>query len=755
MLHRPAFRPEYSVQVVPPDGVFLLAETGHELLRGEVYCRVARQINGRRTADELVDLLEGALPATHVYYALLMLERGGYLVEAAEAWPRDAAAFCSVVAGGARGAKKKLGAARVSLASYGRKSQKRADALAKALAALGIRVVGAKKAADLTVALVDDYLRDELGALNARMLATDRPWLPVKPVGTVLWIGPLFRPGQTGCWACLAQRLRANRPVEAFVARTKGLRLPIAPARAALPTSLALAAQLAATEVARAVLGGPPQPLEGRLLTFNLKSLETQSHVLVRRPQCPACGRPGDLSGQEPAPLALESRPKAAVRDGGHRGRTPEETLREYGHHVSPITGAVPYLKRASGETDTVIHAYSAGLNFAYPGGELAEFQTYLRAKSAGKGMSDAQARASGLCEALERYSGLFQGDEPRRSAAYADLASAAIHPETCLHFSKAQYAERAVWNGRALPIHRVPEPFDEDRSIEWTPLWSLTHETIRYLPAALCYYGYVGPGAEYCSADSNGNAAGNSLEEAILQGLLELVERDAIALWWYNRLRRPAIDLAEWDVPYFQELQAAYRRRGRDLWVLDLTTDLGIPVAAAITRRCALKDEMILFGFGAHLDPEVAIGRALTEANQLLTWAGTIDLSANEDLADPANPIGRWLRAATVDNQPYLAPDPGQPPKRRRDYLTVWNNDLREDVRTCQRIVERQGLELLVLDQTRPDIALPVVKTVVPGLRHFWPRLAAGRLYDVPVQLGWQAAPLPESALNPIPFFI
>src|SRR5207245_2661730 len=118
-------------------------------------------------------------------------------------------------------------------------------------------------------------------ALNAQMLAAGRPWLPVKPVGTVIWIGPLFRPGQTGCWACLAQRLRANRQVEAFVARTNGARPPLTPARAALPTSLALAAQLAATEVARAVLGGTPQPLDGRLLTFDVKTLQTEFHTLV------------------------------------------------------------------------------------------------------------------------------------------------------------------------------------------------------------------------------------------------------------------------------------------------------------------------------------------------------------------------------------------------------------------------------------------------------------------------------------------
>lgn len=72
-----------------------------------------------------------------------------------------------------------------------------------------------------------------------------------------------------------------------------------------------------------------------------------------------------------------------------------------------------------------------------------------------------------------------------------------------------------------------------------------------------------------------------------------------------------------------------------------------------------------------------------------------------------------------------------------------------------CQRLVEERGLEMMVLDQTRPEIGLPVAKVIVPGLRHFWARFAPGRLYDVPVSLGWLDRPLAEDELNPIPMFL
>jgi len=74
-----------------------------------------------------------------------------------------------------------------------------------------------------------------------------------------------------------------------------------------------------------------------------------------------------------------------------------------------------------------------------------------------------------------------------------------------------------------------------------------------------------------------------------------------------------------------------------------------------------------------------------------------------------------------------------------------------REQAAACVSIAKRAGLDFLVLDQTRPDIEAPVVRVIVPGLRHFYRRFARGRLYDVPVELGLRDRPLEEHELNPI----
>ncbi len=276
-----------------------------------------------------------------------------------------------------------------------------------------------------------------------------------------------------------------------------------------------------------------------------------------------------------------------------------------------------------------------------------------------------------------------------------------------------------------------------------------------RWLPTAFCYFDYPQErDPAVCWSCSNGNAAGNTREEAILQGFLELVERDGVALWWYNRVRLPAVDLDSFDEPYLGEVRTFLRKRKRDMWVLDATTDLGIPVFVSASRRTDGAAEQILFGFGAHLDARLALLRAVTEMNQMLGHV----LHARDDEPVGAHITDRdtveWLRNATVANQPYLVAR-DEPARTAASYTACRTDDIRDDVLACRALVERRGMEMLVLDQTRPEIGLPVVKVIVPGMRHFWPRFAPGRLYDVPVELGRLARPTAEEELNPIPMFL
>jgi ribosomal protein S12 methylthiotransferase accessory factor len=748
MIRRPQFKAHFHVEALAGEGVILLSERDQTALRGRLYEAVAPLIDGRRSADEIVEELEGQLSAAEVYHVLRHLERKGYIAEGNGPVPIREKAFWHAQNVDPAAAARRLAETAVSVHAIGGVE---AAALVAALRALQVPVTDAAEA-QLAVVATDDYLRADLEACNRQALHGGRPWLVVKPVGCQVLIGPLFRPGHTGCWECLAQRLRANREAEVYVQHKAGRIEPFLVPRTDTAATRAVAWNLAATEIARWIARGGSPELEGRILALDVLNWTTKTHTLVRRPQCPACGNP---DGRRGATVVFQSRPKLHTRDGGHRSVSPEETLRRHGHHVSGLTGVVTSLGRFPCPDDGLVNVYGAGHNFARRQGSLAELKRGLRSDCAGKGVSDLQARASGLCEALERYCGVFRGDEPRTRARSRDLGDAALHPNACMLYSAKQYRERAAWNVGRSACNVVPEPFDEGALVDWMPVWSLTRQAIRYLPTAYCFFDY--PQEPYtCAACSNGNAAGNTLEEAVLQGFFELVERDHVALWWYNRARRPAVDLNSFDEPYLRQLQRYLREEHhRDLWVLDLTADFQVPVFVALSRRTDGRPEEILPGFGAHFDARIALLRAVTELNQMLTWVMT-DRAGNrfvrEPLEDPE--ALSWLKGATLEGQPYLVPAEG-PGRTFADFPDNRSTDLRDDVLACEALVERQGLEMLVLDQTLPDVGLPVVKVIVPGLRHYWARYAPGRLYDVPVRLGWQPRPLAEAELNPVPLFL
>jgi ribosomal protein S12 methylthiotransferase accessory factor len=747
MLQRPAFKPHLQVEIVPGDGLVLLSETGSHVLPEPLYALVARELDGRRSPDAIVAALAGEADEEQVRRALTELEHQGYLTEDLDGIPAGDAALWAMHGVDPRVAAHRLETEAVCVEALGGVDP---GPLLAALRGAGVRV---SSDGGRAVVLTDDYLRAGLDVENRRALDAERPWMLVKPVGAQLWIGPVFRPGATGCWECLAQRLRESREVEAFLRATIG-RTGLPPlARAGTCATQQVAATLAASAVAAWIARDEAPELEGTVLTLDVRSGRTRTHTLVGRPQCPACGDLPDEPGTLAQPIMLREGRKTFTRDGGHRVITPEATLERYGHHISPITGAVSGLDR-SGPSGGVIHNYVAGTNVALPPPSLRALRTSLRTKSGGKGATDIQARASALAEALERYSGVFRGEEPRRMARMKELGESAIHPNACMGFSERQYRERDAWNVRHSFKHRVPLPFDEEARIAWTPLWSLTRREARYLPTAHCFYRYpvVSEGL-ICVVCSNGNAAGNTLEEAILQGFLELVERDSVALWWYNRIRRPAVDLDSFDEPYLRNVRSHLSARGRELWVLDLTSDLGIPAFAAVSRRAEGAPEQIFIGFGAHLEARIAVLRAVTELTQMAApfLAGDHRPAQEPTPHDGDSVVQQWLATGNVADHPYLVPDPAAPPRVASQYPVQWSEDLREDVLACQDLVERHGMEFLVLDQTRPDIGLPVVKVVVPGLRHFWPRLGPGRLYEAPVRLGWLPTALTEDQINPV----
>ncbi|NBD09293.1 MULTISPECIES: TOMM precursor leader peptide-binding protein [Corallococcus] len=717
-------KPHLRAEVIDSRRVFLVGERAQFLLEGELHASIVPLLDGQRSVAQVISTLVGRASAPEVLYALSLLEERGHVEEAHDVFDAGVAGFWeSLGLDAAVAAGRLLDTAVAVRAVEGEDGARLEDALADA----GLDV---REDADRHVLLVDDYLSPEAEVLAREARHAGAAFLPVKVSGTACHAGPVVGPGDGACWACLTARLLDNRPIEKYLARRGS---PARPPRTGLPTTAQAGLSFAATLVARWVVSGTTGVDFSRLWTLDFSTWKLEPHAVSRRPQCPECGDPAWLDARAKQPLVLASRPKRFTDDGGHRILTPEETWERHRHLISPVTGVVSDLRAVPGDAP-LGHIQSAVFRVC-PWTDAPASDDFHRVAS-GKGRTEAQARAGALCEALERHSAVFQGDEPRVHATASSLGPRAVHPDALQHFSPAQLQARTEGGARRDARTAVPQPY-ADQPMDWSPAWSLTHGERKYVPTSFAYlFAPAPPGGPFCLFNSNGNAAGNCVEEAILQGFLELVERDAVALWWYNRLRRPRVDLHGFGDPWFTSVEAHYQSLGLRSWVLDLTHDLGIPVFVALVW--SPERGRAWAGCGSHFDAKLAVQRALTEVAQCY---------------DPKDTSPSPWDTGAHEDPSWLFPEETAAARGAADFPRVWHGDLRDDVAECVARAARVGLETLVVEQSRPDVGVSAVKVVVPGLRHFWPRLGPGRLYDVPVRMGWLSAPLTEAQLNPVPF--
>jgi ribosomal protein S12 methylthiotransferase accessory factor len=273
MISRPTFKSNLRVSC-GPDHVLLESETGSSQLEGRIYSLLAPLLDGRRTIPEIYDSLEGQAELLLIHFGLSQLEAGGFIVEADDTVPLPHRIFRDTLNIEPAAFRSRLSGTRVSVHALGTQSKEPMDSI---LRSSGVSV--SERRNNFSVVLVDDYLDDRLHSFNRSALTRSRPWMVAKPVGSVIWVGPIFLPGKTACWNCLAERLRQNRSPDS-------ISLP----QASFHASVQLGLDLAATEVWKWIVQhGNPQ-VEGRLLTWDVKTSELQHHAVTRLDHCTQCG---------------------------------------------------------------------------------------------------------------------------------------------------------------------------------------------------------------------------------------------------------------------------------------------------------------------------------------------------------------------------------------------------------------------------------------------------------------------------------
>jgi len=320
---------------------------------------------------------------------------------------------------------------------------------------------------------------------------------------------------------------------------------------------------------------------------------------------------------------------------------------------------------------------------------------------SQGKGIDLPSARASGLMEAAELY-----------------------HAETIILPLRSGTYEELRYRHNIIDIDEIPRSstsrFHPNLRLLWCEGRDLLSQDTVLVPYEIVHTNYTTPfpdGHGCFTATSNGLASGNERIEAIGQGICEVVERDAMTLWKLRdekELEQNRLDLGSVDDPVCQKILERFSQAGLAVAVWDITSNIGIAAFACLIipqDDSAMWHSSIALGYGCHPARQIALVRALTEAAQsrLTVISGLRDdirRDSYDQLLDPdvLRAVRHRLSAAQW--------------RRFRDVPHRDGDTLEDDVEWELKCITNVGIrEVVVVDLTKPEFLLPVVRVIIPGL--------------------------------------
>jgi len=333
--------------------------------------------------------------------------------------------------------------------------------------------------------------------------------------------------------------------------------------------------------------------------------------------------------------------------------------------------------------------------------------------KQMGKGGTPHQAEASAVMELAERFSLFSFSREPSNFLVeeYKNIKDRAVPFEVIAQSVHDESAD----------LDAVTEIFSE-LPLRWTRCCNVTNDRELLIPFDWFF----------AINQFNGSSAGNCMEETMLQGICEVVERHVSSLISRNRLEVPLIDLASVTDPLALELLTKYRRQGIRLYASDFTLETKIPTIAilAFDPSTFPKKSEIVWTAGTTPHPQKSLIRALTEVAQLAGDFNTGscyepsglpkfgDLSETDFIRDSDKKTG-------ISNLPDLS-----------------NENIRIELENCLETLSRSGMDVFAVDVTHPELGIPSVYTIIPGA-HFRER-ATG------VSVGMFAAKLTAETIDP-----
>jgi len=388
-------------------------------------------------------------------------------------------------------------------------------------------------------------------------------------------------------------------------------------------------------------------------------------------------------------PISLKSCRKVFTTDQD-KARRPEETLANFYNQINLLPIKIVHEVRRIDNGRLGIPVYFSVC------GEDAQVLTGTK-KQMGKGASPAQAEASACMELAERFS-LFSFVHQAGNFLIGDYESLRDYPLLPVRELLKSVGDTHLDGGQL------------QRILQGIPLkWAWTTELASGKPVLVPFSWF------FAINEFNGSSAGNTLEEAALQAICEVVERHVSSLISRERLAAPRIDGESLTDSVARELLQKFAKAGVELKLYDFSLDTGVATVAAVgfDKTTFPDTSEIVYTAGTSPDPQKAAIRAITEVAQL---AGDFNTGANYVASGLPKP------AALADIS-YLD---NQAKKSIHDLPSLADDDIFVEIQRILAALTRIGLSVFLLDATHPQLAIPAVYVIMPGA-HFRERANNG----------------------------
>ncbi|MBU0480265.1 MAG: YcaO-like family protein [Proteobacteria bacterium] len=320
-------------------------------------------------------------------------------------------------------------------------------------------------------------------------------------------------------------------------------------------------------------------------------------------------------------------------------------------------------------------------------------FETIGNKKQMGKGSTPEQSRASACMELGERFSFFSFKKNPANFIVdtYDNLKRAG---QSVLPVAKLL---QSVHDEKTTPA--LLEKLLEGLTMQW--VWATNITTNAEVLVPFSWF--------YAINEFNGPSAGNTYEEAISQGVCEIVERHVCSIISRGRLKTPAIDPASVKDPVARELLDKFNRHGIKVYLNDFSLDTGIPTVGALAYDPSTfpTDSEIVYTAGTTPNPEKSLIRALTEVAQL---AGDFNTKANYVASGLEKPLSMEEARYITEVEKTITIN---------EMADLTDDNMKVEIERCLGALRKLDMEALIVNTMHPDLQIPTIYTIVPGA-HF-----------------------------------